>query len=76
MLGNAQFPPDDSSARIVPFSVAVAPTGFMMPPPKFENPLLPEKVLLVTVSDPSLTTAPPMPVAWLAEKVLLVRSPP
>ena len=41
-----------------------------MPPPL--HALLPEKVLLVTVSEPPLEMPPPPLYALLAEKVLLV----
>jgi hypothetical protein len=49
VIAPSQFPPVASAARIVPFSIALP--LLLIPPPEMPA-LLPEKVLLVTVSVP------------------------
>src|SRR3989442_12701193 len=66
----AQLSPEVSLARMLLGTVPVLALVLMAPPLRVA--LLPEKVLLVTVSVPPLLTMAPPSVALLPEKVLLV----
>src|SRR5215469_243545 len=72
MVAPAQFPPEGSAARIVPFKLVTPIPALSMPPP--DSALLPEKVQFVIADRPeaSLKMPPPLSPPVLPENVLFV----